>query len=194
MLNLCGLDWEPRHLTHITGGDEDSVDFGDVIETGDSPVLDHEGRILAQSGVILSYLAEHAERYRGRDSFERLAILRWLFFDNHKFSNYYSTLRFLLTVQETGETEVTQFLRRRVLHAFGVVERHLAERRFIIGDELTIADIALSGYLFFTEECGIDRGTFPNMRAWLNRIASLPDWQPPMILMQPGAGIPKAVA
>ncbi len=87
---------------------------------------------------------------------ERREILRWILFDNHKFTSYAATLRFMLTFMKTGETPVTEFLRTRVNGAYGVLDRHLASRDFVVGKRPTIADLSLCGYLFFGDELGVD--------------------------------------
>jgi glutathione S-transferase len=78
---------------------------------------------------------------------------------------------------------VVEFLRGRVLSAFGIVEKHLATRPFMLGDEPTIADFSMVGYQYYDEETTIDRNAFPSIRAWTQRIAALPGWKHPYELM-----------
>ena len=87
-------------------------------------------------------------------------------------------------IQKTGESPVTEFLRTRAQTAFGLVERHLAGREFMLGDRPTIADISMVGYLYYTEETGLDRAPYPNITGWAKRIAALPGWAPPYDLMR----------
>jgi glutathione S-transferase len=136
--------------------------------------------------VILHYLADKTGRFGGADEPEAREILRWILFDNHKFTSYFATLRFMFGLQKSGETPVTEFLRARALGAFGIVEKHLGGREFIVGKRPTIADISMVGYLYFNEETGIDRSAFPNINAWAARIAALPGWAHPFDLMKRG--------
>ena len=46
--------------------------------------------------------------------------------------------------------------RTRAETAWGVLDAHLAGRRYVVGDRLTIADLSLCGYLFWPEEIGVD--------------------------------------
>ena len=55
-------------------------------ELGEAPVLEHEGQRLAQSGAILTWLAARTGQFGGRDEHEQLEALRWILFDNHKFT------------------------------------------------------------------------------------------------------------
>ena len=183
MLALSGCDWEARWVDYFGGETRSDVYRREVNEMGEVPVLEHRGKKLTQSGAILTYLAEQTGRFGGRNEDERYDLLRWLLFDNHKFTSYFATLRFLVGLQKTGETPVTEFLRGRALGAFGIVEKHLAQQPFILGEAPTIADISMVGYLYYPEPTGIDRAGFPNIEAWTKRIAALPGWKPPYELM-----------
>jgi glutathione S-transferase len=184
MLNLSGCDWEPVVLDYIGGATRQESFREEINELGEIPVLEHGTKRLSQSGAILTYLADKTGRFGGRDEDEKLEILRWILFDNHKFTSYFATLRFLVGIQKTGETPVTEFLRGRAQTAFGIVEKHLAGRDFLLGDRPTIADISMVGYLYYTEETGLDRAPYPNITGWAKRIAALPGWTPPYDLMR----------
>jgi len=183
MLALSGCDWEARWVDYFNGETRRDEYRSTVNELGEAPVLEHGGKRLTQSGAILTYLAERTGRFGGRSADERHEVLRWLLFDNHKFTSYFATLRFLVGLQKTGETPVTEFLRTRALAAFGIVEKHLARRPFMTGGAPTIADISMVGYLYYPEETGIDRKAFPNIEAWTKRVAALPGWKHPYELM-----------
>jgi len=187
MLELSGCDWQPVWVDYFNGQTRGDAFRAEVNEMGEVPVLEHKGRRLSQSGVILDYLAEATGKFGPRDAEERREILRWTLFDNHKFTSYYATLRFLFGLQKSGDTPVTEFLRTRTRGAYGIVDKHLAGRKFLLGDQPTIADFSLAGYVFYTEPTGIDRPKeFPNVEAWAARIQALPRWKHPYDLM-PGA-------
>jgi glutathione S-transferase len=186
MLNLCAADWDFRFVDYFNDETRSESYRSEINEMGEMPVLEHGGRRLSQSGVILNYLAEQTGRFAGRDADETREIWRWILFDNHKFTSYLATLRFLFGIRRAGETPVVEFLRTRALGAFGIVEKHLKGRSFIVGDRPTIADISMVGYLYYPEETGIDRAAFPEIAAWAARIAALPGWAHPYDLMRRG--------
>ena len=159
-----------------------------VIERLRNPPAEDErmASLSAQERRILTYLADRLGRYGGNNEAERLEVLRWILFDNHKFTSYYATLRWMVGIQKSADPAVVEFLRGRALGAFGIVEKHLATRRFLLGDEPTIADFSLVGYHYFDEESTIDRNAIPNLRAWTRRIADLPGWKHPYELMPRG--------
>jgi len=186
MLALTGADWEPVRVDFFGGETRGDRFRGEVSEMGELPVLEHRGEQLSQSGVILDYLAERTGKFGGRNAAERREIWRWILFDNHKFTSYFATLRFMAAFQKSGETPVLEFLRGRVRSAYALVEKHLAERAFMLGERPTIADLSMAGYVYYSEETGLDRSQTPNINAWTQRIAALPGWKHPYDLMPRG--------
>jgi glutathione S-transferase len=186
MLQLCGLDWEPRKVDFF-GGETRTPEYRQTInEMGEVPVLEHGDKRLSQSGVILDYLSEQTGRFGAENDEERRDIWRWILFDNHKFNSYLGPLRFMLRFAKTGETPVTDFLRGRVLGSMQIVDSHVAGRDFILGERATIADLSMCGYLYFGDELGVDLSPYPNMQRWIDRIAALPGWKHPYDLMPRG--------
>ncbi|WP_237152343.1 glutathione S-transferase family protein [Oryzibacter oryziterrae] len=184
MLELCGVDWEPKFVPYFAGATQTGEWRASLNEMGEAPVLEHDGQTLSQSGVILDYLAEVTGKFGPASAQERREILRWTLFDNHKFTSYYATLRFLYGLKNTGETELTTWLRGRARAAYAVVDKHLAEDKWLVGGRPTIADFSLAGYAYYTEPSGMDRAAeFPHWDAWTRRLADLPGWKGPWDLM-----------
>jgi len=182
-LALANADWEPVVVDYF-GGETRTEGWRDKLnEMGEIPVLEHKGLKISQSGVILDYLAEATGKFGARNDDEKRDIWRWILFDNHKFTSYYATLRFMYGLQKTGDTPVTQFLRERAIGAYRIVDKHLANADFLVGDRLTIADLSLAGYVYLPEETGIDMAEFPHIAAWKERISDMPGWRHPHDLM-----------
>ncbi|MCZ8184284.1 MAG: glutathione S-transferase [Beijerinckiaceae bacterium] len=189
MLQLSGADWEVVPVDFFNGVTRSAEWRASLNAQGEVPILEHHGEALTQSGVILDYLAEVLGKFGAEDARERREIWRWILFDNHKFTSYFATLRFLFGLQKSGDTPVTEFLRGRARSARFVLEQHLATRSFVVGDRPTIADFSLAGYAFYPEPTGIDDAEFPHIEAWKGRIRSLPGWKGPYELMP--ASMPK---
>jgi glutathione S-transferase len=186
MLELTGCDWEPVFVDFFGGETRTERYRREVNELGEVPVLVHGGARLSQSGVILDYLVAETGQFGWRNEEERREILRWILFDNHKFTSFYATLRYFVGLMRSGEPKVIEFLRGRVLGAFGIVDKDLAGREFLVASRPTIADLSLVGYLYYEEETGVDLAKFPNIVAWRERIAALPGWKHPYDLMPRG--------
>ena len=179
MLQLCGAKWEPRFVDFFAG-ETRTPEYRAINEMGEVPVLEHGAKRLSQSGVILHYLASHFGKFRGEDPLE---VLRWILWDNHKLTSYIATLRFFIQFQKTGETPVTEFLRGRIKTSLGVLNSHLEKIAFAAGDQPTIADLSMCGYLYWPDEFGVSWTDYPRIGAWLDRIRALPGWVHPYELM-----------
>jgi glutathione S-transferase len=180
MLQLCGAKWTPRFVDFFGGETRTPAYRESINEMGEVPVLEHGAKRLSQTGVILHYLADHFGKFAGKD---RQEVLRWILWDNHKLTSYIATLRFLVHFQKTGETPVTEFLRGRLKSSFAILDAHLGKQAFAVGDQPTIADISMCGYLFWPEEYGVSWSDYPRIGAWLERIKALPGWVHPYELM-----------
>ena len=190
-LNCAGLDWEPVFVDFFKGVTREPEWRQGVNEMGEAPVVETMGRKLTQSGVILTYLAQKSGKFAPANEDAKLEALRWILFDNHKFTSYLATYRFLKAfLPQAPDPNVVAFLKGRFDAAAAVVEKHLAGSKFMVGDTPTIADFSVAGYVFYpVEEHGYDWGkSHPNIHAWTERVRALPGWKDPYDLM-PGARI-----
>ena len=183
--------WEPVFVDFMNGLTRDASWREQTNEMGEAPVLDDGARRLTQSGAILTYLARKHGMYGGRDEDEQIEVLRWLLFDNHKFTSYFATYRFLKAFGAAPpDPTIMGWLKGRIDGVFGIVDKHLASRRFIVGDTPTIADFSMSAYLFYPpEESGyVLAQSHPNIAAWVQRMREVDGWAPPYEVL-PGARI-----
>lgn len=192
LLRALEQPYEDVFVDYMQGGQTRQAGWReDVNVMGEAPVLEDGTLRLAQSGAILTYLADKHGAYGGRDARERYEVLRWLLFDNHKFTSYFATYRFMKAFGAAPpDPAVMAFLRGRIDGAFGIVNQHLASRAFVCGDEPTIADMSMSAYLHYpVEESGIAVAQlYPAIGAWLARMQDLPGWADPYTVL-PGERI-----
>ena len=183
LLRALNQPFETQFVDFLRGGVTRTPEWREATnEMGEAPVLDTGERRLTQSGVILTWLADRHGAFGGRDADERLEVLRWILFDNHKFTGYFAPHRFMKAFAPTApDPAVMGWLRGRLDNAFGIVDKHLAGREFMVGDAPTIADFSLSGYLFYpVEESGYPvEGRYPNIAAWVQRLKAIPGWADP---------------
>jgi glutathione S-transferase len=193
MLNLIGADWEPVFVDFFKKGVQRTAEYRESInEMGEAPVLVHGRRTLSQSGVILTYLAEHSGKFLPRGEEARLEALRWILFDNQKVGGNFGPYRFLRNfAKPPGHPAVLEFLKGRIDGSLAIMDKRLSRSPYFFGAEPTIADISLTSYLYYPpEEYGFDlTAQHKNIAAWLDRIKALPGWAHPYDLM-PGHPLP----
>jgi len=79
--------------------------------------------------------------------------------------------------------EVIAFNLSRLKGAYAVLNAHLEGRDWLVGDDVTNADLTCCGYLFYPEPFGFDRAEWANIDRWLGHIEALPNWKHPYDLM-----------
>lgn len=192
-LELSGLDWAPMKVDFF-GGETRTPEYRKTVNSmGEVPVMVDGDLRLTQSGAIQDYVAEKSGAFGGKDASERREILRWVLWDNHKLSSTAGVTRFLMNFlpEDKRPAEVIAFSQGRLKGAYGVLNDHLADRDWIVGDALTNADLSCCGYLFYPEPFGFDRADWPHIDAWLTRLSETPGWKAPYDLM-PGSPADRA--
>ncbi len=144
---------------------------------GKVPALElPDGRVLPESNAILFYLAQ-GTRFWPKDSWQAAETLSWMFFEQYSHEPFIAVVRhWLAHLGKNAATEPQLPARIAGGHrALGVMERHLATRRFFVGEAYGIADIALYAYTHVAEEGGgFDLTPYRHIRAWLDRVAAEP--------------------
>ncbi len=191
-LTLAEMEWEPVFVDFFNG-ETRTPEFRAINEMGEVPVLIDGDATLSQSGVIQDYVSSKTGKLGGRSAAERREVLRWVFWDNHKMSSQAGPLRFMMNFipAEKRPEPVIAWLQGRLASALKILNDHLDANDWMVGDQVTIADLACCGYLYYPEPFGFDRTQYPNIDRWLDQIAALPGWKAPYDLM-PGSPADRA--
>jgi glutathione S-transferase len=174
LLHQLGIPYERVELD-IVKGETRTPAFLAKNPNGRIPTLELEdGTCLPESNAILWYLAEGTP-FLPEDRLARAQVLSWMCFEQYSHEPNIATLRFWT---HAGFLEQRAALvpgkREAGVAALGVMEGHLAQRLFFVGERYTIADIALYAYTHVAEEGGFALAPYPAIRAWLARVAAQP--------------------
>ena len=167
--------------TNIVAGATRTPEFLAINPNGKIPVLMIPGHgPLAESHAIIGYLAEGSKLVPA-DPYERALMWQWMGFEQYQLEPGIGTVRFWLKSlkkkpEELGERYTERF--QRGADALGVLERGLAGRNWLVGDNVTLADIALFAYTHVAGEAGYRLADFPAIGAWIDRFKSLPWYAP----------------
>ncbi|KFB09550.1 glutathione S-transferase family protein [Nitratireductor basaltis] len=140
---------------------------------GKVPLLELDaGRYLAESNAILLYLAE-GSRYMPKDRYQRALVAQWLFFEQYSHEPNIAVRRALKVYEERHVLATPQRLQETLEggnHALGVMEQRLRQGAFLVGDEMSVADISLYAYTHDAERGEFDLELFPAVQDWLKRV------------------------
>jgi glutathione S-transferase len=141
-------------------------------------VLD-DGRPLGESAAILWYFGE-GTRFVPEDAYERAQVLQWMFFEQYQLEPTIAVVRFW--VAYSGRAEEFEPERPAKMkggeRALRRLERGLEGRDYLVGESLTLADLALYGYTHVAEEGDFSLEPYSAVRAWLDRVAAEPGHVP----------------
>jgi glutathione S-transferase len=175
LLAHLGIPYERRALDVVDRSNRPEVLGGLNPSLRVPTVVLDDGRPLGESGAILWYFAE-GTRFVPADPYERAQVLQWMFFEQYDLEPAIAVVRFWVAYSGRPEEFADRLPERmkagrRVLAA---LEQHLNERPYVVGDSLSLADIALYGYTHVAEEGGFELEPYPAVRGWLERVASEP--------------------
>ena len=179
-LEEAGLPYEV-HPINIGQGDQFKPDFLKIAPNNRIPaIVDHQPSdggapiSLFESGAILLYLAEKTGKFIAKDLRGRQETLQWLFWQmgglgpmagqNHHFSQFapekipYAIKRY---VDETARL-------------YGVLDRRLADRAFVAGEDYSIADMAIYPWIVSHKWQSQRLEDFPHVQRWFNSIKERP--------------------
>ncbi len=181
-LLMAKLGMPFRHVVmHAFDGSTRSAEFLAKNPNGKVPLLELEdGRILAESNAILLFLAE-GTRFLPEDRYQRALVFQWLFFEQYSHEPYVAVRRSLIKHRERAQLATPERLAGLLEggnKALGVMEAALEGRKFIAGEAMSVADIALYAYTHDAEAAGFDLARFPNVSGWLGRVAADPGHVP----------------
>jgi glutathione S-transferase len=169
-----GLAFEWRETSVLTG-ETRSPAFLALNPAGQVPlVVFDDGRTLAQSNAIILHLAEGSPLIPA-DAFVRAKMLEWMFWEQYSHEPYVAVVRFQMAYLGKRRDEVDPKFIARGEGALTRLEAALKESRFLVGDDLTLADVALVAYTRVAHEGGFDLGAWQAVNAWVGRVeAELP--------------------
>jgi glutathione S-transferase len=170
LLGLLKIPYNSRAVS-IFEGESRTDAFLDLNPAGAVPVLELEdGRAIAESNAILTYLAAGA-RFLPADRYQHAKIIQWLFFEQYHVEPVIGSLRFWrLTGRLERNLAMVAGKREAGARTLAAMERSLAAAPFLVGNDLTIADIAVYAYSHRAEDCGFLPADYPAVIAWTGRV------------------------
>jgi glutathione S-transferase len=173
LLTKLGIPFERRELSVFDRSDRPDV-LGDLNPALRVPtlVLD-DGRSLGESNAILWYFGDGTE-YVPTDRYQRAEVLQWQFFEQYDHEPHIAVARFWALADIAPSEADSEAKRKGGQRALAAMERHLAQREYLVGDRFSIADIALYAYTHLAPEGGYSLQPYPAVREWLVRVSAQP--------------------
>jgi len=145
---------------------------------GKIPLLElDDGRFLSESNAIINYLAADSILIP-QNSFDIAKIQQWQFFEQYSHEPFIAVARFIakylgLPADRKADYESKQAGGHKALK---VMEAQLQKTPYLVGNDLTTADISLYGYTHVAHEGGFDLTEYPAIQQWINNIQAHPNY------------------
>lgn len=173
VLNEGGFNFEIEKVTLATKKTETGADYTTINPNGYVPALILDGgEILTEGPAIIQYLADRAPEKRLvplAGTIQRYQLMEWLNFISTELHKGFSPL-FNPKTPEDWKTVVKAQLARR----FRYVDQKLQGKNWLMGEDFTVADAYLFTVLSWSKHVGVDLSPWPQMIAYLDRVASRP--------------------
>jgi glutathione S-transferase len=180
VLKQLALPYELIELDIITGASR-TAEFLAKNPNGRIPVLEVPGKgCLSESHAIIWFLAERSPLVPS-DPLDRARMWQWMCFEQYNLEPNVATVRFWLrylgrTRADLGEKLVEK--EKSGYAALDVLEDGLRGRNWLVGEQYSLADIALFAYTHVAHEGDFDLAPYPNIRAWCDRVSQRERWAP----------------
>ncbi|HEX8301972.1 glutathione S-transferase family protein [Sphingomonas sp.] len=174
----AGVALERREYDIMAGATRTAEFLSQVNPNGRIPVLQAGPDFLPESNAACFYVADGTHLIPS-DRFERADMLRWMFWEQYNHEPNIAMVRFWkgwVGFENLDDLQRANLPAKQAggEAALALMDEHLERRDWFVIDRLTLADVALYAYTHVAEEGGFSLQPYPNVRAWLARVAALP--------------------
>jgi glutathione S-transferase len=183
-----GIDYD-FCFVDLPNGAQRTPEFAALNPNQRMPVLEEDGFALWESNAIVEYLASKKEGWLPHDPRGRLAITKWLYWDSNHWDPACAIFVFERLVKPffgLGETSPAEIERGEALfkRLGPVLDGELGKHRYIAGDTLTIADLAIGSSLCVADRVGFPLEEYRGIQRWQAELKALPAWSRAASLQQ----------
>jgi glutathione S-transferase len=148
-------------------GETRTAQFLKLNGAGQVPVVEFDdGRTLAQSNAIIRYLASGSDLIPS-DAFAAAKMDEWLFWEQYSHEPYVAVCRFQMVYLGKAASELDPDKVKRGYAALARMEDQLSATRFLVGDVVSLADVALVAYTRLAHEGGLQLDDYAAIRRWI---------------------------
>ena len=180
--HLMNVSFDKVHVDYF-GGAHKSPEYMAINPNASLPTLVDGDFTLWESNAILQYVADKsgAAAYYPKDLRVRADINRWHLWEAaHWFPSCYvflveNVVKPLLNAE--SDASVTDKEAPRWHQLAGILNQRLANQRWLCGDALTIADIAVAAPMHLHRWQKLPLDSYPNLRRWIDAVEQQPCWK-----------------
>jgi glutathione S-transferase len=187
-MQTSGNCWKATQILRLTGhafelvetdsnsGATRTPEFLAINPNGKIPALVwDDGTVLTESNAILLHYA-YDTSWLPAPGLNRTRVHEWLFFEQYSHEPYIAVARNIVSWRKEAVLHADRLAECMVkgARALDVMERRLSGFSWLVGEQPTVADLALFAYTHRADEGGFDLAQWPGVAAWVARLAARP--------------------
>jgi glutathione S-transferase len=188
--NHLGLEYD-LIICDLTKGEQRRPEFGAINPNRKAPALEDGDFKLWESNAMILYLAylKPEAALLPQDGRGRADVAQWTFWESTTWDPGVAILAFergvkaLLGLGAPDPAEIEKGL-QRFNAAAAILDAHLKGRKFVCGDQLTLADFSIGSALILEQIAGLPLGPYAEIKRWGEQLKALPAWQATLALQQ----------
>ncbi|MBU3020236.1 glutathione S-transferase family protein [Aestuariibacter sp. A3R04] len=179
LLALLGKQCRWEEINVLDGATQ-QPEFLQKNPNGKIPLLEmNDGRTLAESNAIISFLAQGSPLIP-QSAFDYATMLQWQFFEQYSHEPFIAVARYINLYLGLPEERKAEYQSKQAggHKALAVMNQQLEKTPFLVGEQLTLADISLYAYTHVAHEGGFELVSYTGIQHWLERIADQKGYVP----------------
>ena len=180
-LDLIGTQYHFNHINYFTG-EHKSEEYLKINHSATVPALKDGDLCLTESNAILGYVGDLADsKYYPKDLKTRADVNRWLFWESSAWfpSCYVYLVENVVKplLKTDPDQSVLDAQDPRFHQLAGILEKTLSKNKWLAGDNITIADIAVAAPMHLHDDQKLPLDKYPHLQKWIAEVEKIPSWQ-----------------
>jgi glutathione S-transferase len=181
-LDLLGTKYEFHHINYFTG-EHKSPPYLKINPNGTVPSAIDDGCTITESNAILQYAADMSpsDKYYPRDLKLRAEVNRWLLWEASVWfqSCYVYLVEYVVKplLKTTPDESIIEAQAPKWHHLAGILDAQLKKTKWLVGDSVTIADIAMAAPMHLWKAQKLPLLQHPHLKSWMEEVEKLECWK-----------------
>ena len=182
VINHLGIDIDIEYLD-LFAGDNKTSDYQLLNPNAMVPTLVDGDLKLWESNAIIQYITDKSADniLFPHDAAIRADINRWQCWELAHFNQAFGTLAFEAVAKssfmnEQGDQAVINWAKGQLSRFASILNDHMHERTYVVGDSITLADYSMIHVEFFKEAVPFDWSPYPHLNDYFDRMRQSPSW------------------
>ncbi|MBL0923336.1 MAG: glutathione S-transferase family protein [Sphingomonadaceae bacterium] len=181
MARELGLEFEHLQVSFLDGSNRSS-DYLAINPNGRIPAIEDDGKPLFESMAINIYLArKHGSILAPQSLMEDALVTQWSFWALTELERRLMEVMVHSTVfrEEDRDPDVVTIELEKLKRPLAVLEQHLGQHGWLVGDRFTVADLNVASVLVMSRLANMDLSDYPSLSCWLDKCLSRPlcEWE-----------------